>query len=144
MFDRELIGKWRYAVTKKLRKRINKAATKLMCLKIDPESEEELANHYCGTKVLQEDCPFFCNSNRPDHCGVCLAPNNDKLWHETKKEQKQFISPTYEKRNNMVVGCYISIFCQRGYAAYNRLLRWRHKYERTRTFEMAIQRNIQT
>ena len=121
---------WRYAITKKLRKRINKAATKVMCLKIDPESENELIDSYCGTRVIQEDCPFYFHSTRPNKAGVCLAPNNDKLWHEVKKQQKQWISPTYEKRNHMVVGCYLLVFCERGYENYHHILRWRDRVER--------------
>jgi len=121
---------WRFAITKKLRKRINKAATKVMCLKIDPESEGKLVDGYCGTRVLQEDCPFYLKPLKVDKCGICLAPNNDKLWHEAKKQQKQFISPTYEKKNYMVIGCYLLVFCQRGYENYHRILRWRDRVER--------------
>ena len=142
MLDRCLIGMWRYAITKKLRKRINKAATKIMCAKIDPQNMEELSHRYCGTHVIQEDCPFFLKPIETNRSGICLAPDYDQEWHKVMKKQKQFISPIYEKRNNMVVGCYIAIFCERGYAAYNRLLRWKYKYERTRTLEMAVQRHF--
>lgn len=127
MYDKCYLGMWRYAITKKLRKRINKAMTKLMCIKIDEESADALTHSMCGTHVLHDDCPFFAATHKSDHCGYCLAPDNDKMWHDTKKQEKQFISPVYEKRNYMVVGCYIAIFCERGYATYNRLLRWRKR-----------------
>jgi len=126
MYDKEYIGMWRYAITRKLRKRINRVATLRMCLKIDKESEEELVDSYCGTRPLNEDCPFHVSTNQQDKCGFCLAPNRDKLWHEAKKEAKHFISPRYEKQS-MVVGCYISIFCERGYVVYNRILKWRRR-----------------
>jgi len=125
--DRCLIGMWRYAFTKKLRKRINKAATLRMCLKIDRDSQEKLVDNYCGTHPLDEDCPFHVNAIEPNKCGICLAPSNDTLWHQAMKQGKSFISPSYEKRNHMVVGCYLLIFCELGYANYNRVLRWRKR-----------------
>lgn len=144
MIDKNLIGMWRYALTRKLRKRINKAATLRMCLKIDKESEGKLVDTYCGTLNLDEDCPFFVRPTERLRAGCCLAPNNDILWHNAMKQGKSFISPSYEKKNHMVVGCYIKIFCELGYAAYNRILRWRYKYERIRIIQMETQRHFQS
>jgi len=120
MKDRSLIGMWRFAITEKLRKRINKAATKLMCLKIDPKSEEEFTKTYCGTSPLNEDCPFFVSTRLPDRNEHCLASDFAKC------------------------GCYISTFCELGLSNYNRILRWRKRFARSRTFEMASQRYFQT
>ena len=127
MIDRVLIGKWRYNITRKLRKRINKVATLRLCLKIDKESEEKLVHSFCGTRPLNEDCPFYVSTNQIDKCGFCLAPNNDKLWHEAKKQAKQFVSPRYEKQS-MVVGCYLLIFAIRGLENYKRLQSWSARF----------------
>jgi len=144
MKDRSLIGMWRYAITRKLRKRINKAATRMLALKIDEETADQWENSMCGTSPLNEDCPFFVSTRLPDRNGHCLAPDFAKEWHQAMKDGKQFISPTYEHRNYMVCGCYISIFCELGLSNYNRILRWRKRFARSRTFEMAIQRYFQT
>lgn len=132
MRDRSFIGMWRWVKSKKLRKKINRAATLKMCLKIDRESEENLVKSYCGTPPLNEDCPFFVSPIKTQRMGCCLAPNNDPLWHQANKELKSFISPTYERQNHMVVGCYIKIFNELGYANYNRVLRWKYRYEHSR------------
>jgi len=123
MQSRELIGKWRYALTKKLKKRIRKVASLRMCLKIDPECEQGLINSYCGTSNVNEDCPFFLKRLKPETCDICLAPTNDPLWFEEKKRQGSFISSRYEK-THQVVGCYLIIFSEIGYENYKRLKRW--------------------
>lgn len=120
MKDRELIGKWRYAITKKLRERINKAAIRMLALKIDEETADQWENSMCGTSPLNEDCPFFASTK----IGHCLAPDFAKEWHQAMKKGKQFISPTYEHKNYMVYGCYISIFAEIGYQNYQRLKCW--------------------
>lgn len=149
--DKCFIGMWRYATTKKLRKRINKASVLKLSFKLDGTQEWKSC---CGMKdEFRSQCPFYCrvNGKSLDVGNVqymdnhrCLAPNNDKSWFAAKKEGKSFISPSYEKKGYMVVGCYIAIFCELGLATYNRLKPWRRKYERIRSFEMAIQRHCQT
>jgi len=123
-----LKGMWRYAITRKLRKRINKVATRMLALKIDEETADQWENSMCGTSPLNEDCPFFVSTRLPDRDGHCLAPDFAKEWHE-EYEGKKFISPTYKNANYRVVGCYILPFCEHGYTTYLRLLSWRHRIE---------------
>jgi len=134
MIDRSYIGMWRYALTKKLKKRIRKVASLRMCLKIDPECEQGFVNSYCGTSNVNEDCPFFLKRLKPETCDICLAPTNDPLWFEEKKRQGSFISSRYEK-THQVIGCYILVFCERGHAAYNRILSWQYKVARKKAYE---------
>ena len=134
MKDRLLIGMWRYAVTKKLRKRINRAAILKLSFKLDGTQDWK---NDCGMQdEFRFECPFYCrvNGKSTDEGNVqyadnhrCLAPNNDKLWHEAMKQAKQFVSPRYEKQN-MVVGCYLLIFAERGLENYKRLQRWSARF----------------
>jgi len=121
--NKEYIGMWRYALTKKLRKRINKVATLKLCLKLDENTWSEGIHTHCGTN-LYVDCPFHVPSKNPQTLGYCLAPNVDSYWHEEMKRQREFISPRY---GDKVVGCYLQVFAKKGYENYLRIQAWKRR-----------------
>lgn len=109
-----LIGKWKYALNKKLKKRLREVALLKLCLKIDKLGRRQYA--ICGTVHESADCPFlFYDEEHP----LCLAPRFAPEWYEA---QKGYVSPLSIEK--MVIGCYILPFCRRGYENYQRLRIW--------------------
>lgn len=124
---------WKYALSRKLRKRINAIAILKLALKLDAKYHEW--EHSCGTRYAN-GCPFYCRVHSEDedkgnvrYCKnhLCLAPNNDSYWREMNKSIR-FISPRY---GDKVIGCYISIFIQRGFENYSRLRKWVRRVKRS-------------
>jgi len=72
--ERILLGdKWKYALPKKVKKKIKKANLLKMMLKI---SKVEL-NHICGNWYIK-DCPFKIKGENNDYCIWSLVAKNSK------------------------------------------------------------------
>ena len=93
---RVLAPMWRYALNKKLSKEIRKAQVRQLCLRVDPLASTESYGVNCGTRIFQDECPFYVQKN-----WLCLAP-----------DRKQ------------VVGCYILGYCERGYERWLKVKAW--------------------
>jgi hypothetical protein len=117
MPNEELKGMWRYAMSKNLRKKINRIAMTKMCLKIDPLTAQMTSG--CGVDHIRDDCPF-CVRNlalSSAHLPDCLAPELDNEFVTMKRAEGIY-------RPKGVIGCYLLPYCRLGYHRYQNIKAW--------------------
>jgi len=96
----EYCGKWRYALTKRLRQAIATIDVEITLFKLSSEKKKGKWS-LCGTDWLSRDCPFLA---RKGNTRVCFAPSNKSIR-----------------------GCYILPYCKRGQVQYLILRSWKLK-----------------